>query len=131
MPGMEYFKNSEFYYAVTFHEMIHWTGHESRLNRFLSATVARFGSETYAQEELVAEIGSAFLCGITAIDNERLNDNRDAYIKNWLRALKDDPKLVVKAAGQAQKAADFILGREHDYDAPEKKKKPGNDDIPF
>jgi antirestriction protein ArdC len=114
MPQPEQFKSPEHYYSVLFHELTHSTGHECRLNRKgVSRTegkFAAFGSDKYAQEELVAEMGAAFLCGQAGIA-ERTVDNSAAYIASWLQRLKSDPKLVVQAAGQAQKASDWILGR--------------------
>jgi len=100
---------------VLFHELTHSTGHESRLNRKgVSGSDGQwspFGSQSYSQEELVAEMGAAFLCGQVGIV-ERTIDNSAAYIKSWLERLKDDRKLVIYAAAQAQKAADFILRRQ-------------------
>jgi antirestriction protein ArdC len=112
MPDPDQFRSSEDYYSVLFHELTHSTGHESRLNRKGVAGSdgqwSAFGSGSYAKEELVAEMGAAFLCGQAGIV-ERTIDNSAAYLASWLARLKDDPKLVVQAAAQAQKAADFIL----------------------
>jgi len=112
MPQMEAFDGAEEYYSTLFHELTHSTGHESRLNRkgIISGTAA-FGTKEYSKEELIAEMGAAFLCGHCQIDNKTI-DNSAAYIKSWLKQLKDDPKMVILAAAQAQKAADFILGIE-------------------
>ena len=74
----------------------------------LNNNISSFGNEEYSKEELVAEMGAAFLCGFTGIENITLN-NSAAYIQGWLKALKDDKKLVIMAAAQAQKAADYIL----------------------
>ena len=82
---------------------------ENPFNRKKLKTAA-FGSEEYSKEELVAEMSSAMLCGITGIDTAVI-DNQAAYIKNWLQAIRDDKKLVVFAASAAQKASDFILGK--------------------
>jgi antirestriction protein ArdC len=116
MPSPEQFKSGEDYYSVLFHELTHSTGHESRLNRKgvsgADGQWSAFGSQSYSKEELVAEMGAAFLCGQAGIV-ERTLDNSAAYIKSWLSRLKDDPRLVVQAAAQAQKAADFILGQQH------------------
>lgn len=113
MPSPEKFKSGENYYSVLFHELTHSTGHESRLNRKGVAGSdgqwSAFGSQSYSKEELVAEMGAAFLCGHAGIV-ERTLDNSAAYIGSWLKKLKDDTRLVVQAAAQAQKAADFILG---------------------
>jgi antirestriction protein ArdC len=112
VPPMADFKNVDEFYCTMFHEMIHSTGHKSRLNRKGIETVAAFGSETYSKEELVAEMGAAMLCGMAGIDSSTI-DNSASYIKSWLRALKDDSRLVIQAASQAQKSADYILGVEN------------------
>jgi len=113
MPQPEQFKSAEDYYSVLFHELTHSTGHQSRLNRKgvtrSEGKLAAFGSDPYAKEELVAEMGAAFLCGQAGIV-ERTMDNSAAYIASWLERLKNDSKLVVQAAAQAQRAADYILG---------------------
>jgi antirestriction protein ArdC len=114
MPSPEQFRTGEDYYSVLFHELAHSTGHETRLNRKgvsgAEGEWSAFGSTPYAKEELVAEMGAAFLCGQAGIV-ERTLDNSAAYVGSWLQRLKDDRKLVVHAAAQAQKAADFILAR--------------------
>jgi antirestriction protein ArdC len=114
MPSPERFETPENYYSVLFHELTHSTGHESRLNRkgVSGGERAGFGSQSYSKEELVAEMGAAFLCGRAGIV-ERTIDNSAAYVASWLERLKDDARLVVLAAAQAQKAADFILGRQY------------------
>lgn len=110
MPQPELFHSAEGYYATLFHELTHATGHASRLHRKeIADTVIRFGSTDYSKEELVAEMGAAFLAGQAGI-SEPLIENSAAYIDGWLSRLRKDPKLVVHAAAQAQKAADFILG---------------------
>jgi antirestriction protein ArdC len=111
IPEPELFDSSEDYYCTLFHELIHATGHVSRLNR-KEVTENRFGSNPYCREELVAEMGSAFLCGHCEIENKTI-DQSASYIQNWLQILKDDRKLVVHAAAQAQKACDFILDVEY------------------
>jgi antirestriction protein ArdC len=110
MPGQARFEGSEQYYATLFHELIHATGHETRLNRSTLTEKAGFGSDPYCREELIAEIGAAFLCGQAEIA-ERTIDNSAAYVAEWLKRMKDDKKLIVQAAAQAQRAADFVLGR--------------------
>lgn len=107
-PLCDYAKPEE-YYSTLFHEHVHSTGHSKRLNRPGITEIAAFGDESYSKEELVAEIGAAMLCGVSGIDNSTL-DNSAAYVGSWLRKLKDDKRLIVQAAGQAQKAADYILG---------------------
>src|SRR6266487_2079754 len=116
MPAADQFNTGEDYYGVLFHELGHSTGHETRLNRkgfsASDGNWSAFGSNPYAKEELVAEMTAAFLCGEAGIV-ERTIDNSAAYLASWLRRLKDDSKLVVNAAAQAQKAADWILGKWH------------------
>ncbi|TWT96911.1 DNA primase TraC [Botrimarina colliarenosi] len=103
------FENRESYYATLFHELSHSTGHKSRLNRGLDEAPAPFGSPDYSKEELVAEMGSAFLCAAAGISPPTIEQSA-AYIDGWRKKLKDDKKLVVQAAGQGQRAADHILG---------------------
>jgi|SRR5579859_1848179 len=110
MPLVSRFRSAEFYYAILFHELIHSTGHESRLNREGVANLDTFASERYSKEELIAEIGSAFLCGHAGISKPEIEQNTTAYLQNWIAALKGDSRLIVSAAAQAQHAADMILG---------------------
>lgn len=109
MPNKELFTSVEEYYSTLFHELTHSTGHEKRLGRKDNFAVAAFGSVDYSKEELVAEMGAAFLCGITGIVNRTI-DNSAAYVQGWLKQLKNDKKLVVQAAAQAQRAVDHMLG---------------------
>lgn len=118
MPRPELFEGAEEYYGTLFHELTHSTGHPQRLNREGINQVAAFGSATYSKEELVAEMGAAFLCGHCGIDVATL-DNSTAYIASWLRVLKSDKRLVIHAAAAAQKAADFILGISHQHEETE------------
>jgi len=117
-----------------FHELTHATGHESRLNRKgvsgSDGLWSAFGSQSYSKEELVAEMGAAFLCGRAGIV-ERTIDNSAAYVRSWLQRLKDDARLVVLAAAQAQKAADFILGapEREDFPSSQSNARPRNADA--
>lgn len=108
MPNPRAFFKEEEYYSTLFHELIHSTGHESRLNRHEKLSDHRFGSQDYSQEELVAEMGSAYLCGMLGIENATI-DNSAAYIKHWIGKFKEDSKMLMMAASQAQKAVDYIL----------------------
>ncbi len=108
VPPISDFISSEAYYATLFHELVHSTGSAKRLNREGVANFDRFGSEKYSKEELVAEIGASFLNSIVGIDNEKIFKNTTAYLQSWLSALKDDKRLIVQAAAQAQKAVDYI-----------------------
>ena len=110
MPEPKSFKTEDGYHATLFHELVHSTGHEKRLKRQSITERNGFGSDPYCKEELVAELGSAFLCGQAGIV-ERTIESSATYIENWLTQLKNDKTLIVYAAAQAQKAADFILNR--------------------
>src|SRR3990167_5867957 len=115
MPMKESFGKAEEYYHTLFHEMTHATGHQSRLNREGIAAVSNFGSESYSKEELIAEMGACFLsaqCGIEPV----VIDNSASYIGNWLMKLRKDNKLVVQAAGQAQRAVDFLVGKKFEVE---------------
>lgn len=109
MPDRFRFEQEAGYFATLFHELVHSTGHKSRLNRSTITEAAGFGSNPYCKEELIAEMGAAFLCGQAEIA-DRIIENSAAYIQNWLEQLQNDHMLIVQAAAQAQKAADFILG---------------------
>ncbi|OUB30704.1 hypothetical protein BK708_10340 [Bacillus thuringiensis serovar yunnanensis] len=107
---MKDFPKVEEYYCTLFHEFIHSTGHSSRLKRDgITSATAHFGSEDYSKEELVAEIGASMLTGFAGFVDITF-DNSASYIQSWLRNLKNDKTLIVKAASQAQKAVDYILG---------------------
>lgn len=102
MPHIQAFKDLDNYKATLLHELTHWTGHESRLAREFGK---RFGSDAYAFEELVAEIGAAFLCAALGIKGEL---RHAAYVANWLKVLKEDNRAIFTAASQASKAADYL-----------------------
>lgn len=106
MPDRCEFTESKEYYATLFHETIHWTGAKKRLDRGFGA---HFGTEPYAKEELVAELGAAFLCSLTGID-QTVDENHAAYIQSWVKVLRDDPKMIVSAAAKACAAADWCRG---------------------
>lgn len=110
MPDRTCFDNSEEFYSTLFHELVHSTGHPARLNRSTLTDFERFGDENYSREELIAEMGAAFLSGYCGIENRTI-ENSASYLANWLKVLKSDSRLVLIAASQAQKAADMILGR--------------------
>jgi len=112
MPNRTRFDKQEEYYSTLFHELTHATGHGSRLNRPTLTEYDGFGGENYSREELVAEMGAAFLCAVTGIETQTL-DNSGAYVASWLHALKEDKRLVVTAAAQAQRAADYIRAKEN------------------
>jgi antirestriction protein ArdC len=108
VPRRADFAQPEAYYATLFHELAHATGHPRRLRRSALVTPAPFGSPDYSEEELVAEITSAFVCGAAGIAPATLPASAE-YVAGWLRALRADRRLVVTAAGHAQRAADLIL----------------------
>jgi antirestriction protein ArdC len=106
MPPVESFLETEGYYATLAHEMTHWTRHPSRLNRNLGRKT--WGDAGYAMEELVAELGSAFVCAELGLTPEIRTDHA-AYIKDWLQVLNNDTHAVFTAASHAQKAVDLLL----------------------
>lgn len=108
VPPAERFNSIEEYYATLAHEMVHATGSVKRLSRDFSGV---FGSDSYAQEELVAELGAALFCMEHAILQPDLTVNREAYCQHWAKRFKDNPEMIVYAAAQAQKACDFIHQR--------------------
>ena len=105
LPPFEAFKDKESYYATALHELTHWTRHETRLDRDFGRQ--RFGDVGYAREELVAELGSAFLCADLGITPEIREDHAD-YIGHWLNVLQDDTHAIFQAAVHAQRAADYL-----------------------
>ena len=108
MPKKKSFDSNDAYYAVLFHELIHSTGHTSRLNRIGVQQMSPFGSDLYSTEEIIAEMGSCYLTSFAGIATKPL-DNSVAYIQGWLERLKNDKRILIYAASQAQKAADYIL----------------------
>jgi antirestriction protein ArdC len=110
LPEPSAFQSPEEYYSTAFHELTHATGHASRVGRKGILEPSYFGSHSYSKEELVAEMGAAFLCGVAGIE-QRTIENSAAYIAGWLKALKNDRTLLVHAAAQAQHGSDYILNR--------------------
>lgn len=109
MPRIEAFKSMEAYYSTLFHEILHSTGHEKRLNRFSSVVDENIHDR--AIEELVAEIGAAFLSAESGIIRET-EENSVAYVTSWVEKIKNDPKMIISAASKAEKAFDFIMNRD-------------------
>jgi antirestriction protein ArdC len=105
MPPFESFRSAASFYATLGHETVHWTQHPSRLDRDLGRK--RFGDHSYAMEELVAEIGAAFLCADLELTPEIRNDHAP-YLAGWLKALRDDKRAIFTAAAHAQRAVDFL-----------------------
>lgn len=108
MPAREYFAKIKEYYSTFFHELVHSTGHTSRLNREDVMKTDKMNAESYSFEELVAEIGACFLIAYAGIGTEDMNNNI-AYLQGWLQRLKDDRKFIIIASASAQKAVDYIL----------------------
>jgi len=106
--GTETTTPAEGYYSTLCHELIHWSGAKHRLDRDLSS---RFGKEAYAIEELIAELGAAFLCSDLAIANKPRIDHAQ-YIANWLKVLKDDKRAIFAAASKASQAAGWLIDHE-------------------
>lgn len=113
MPAIDRFDNSECYYHTLFHELVHSTGHESRVCRKWFTSMDEWGADVYSFEELIAEIGSCYLDALAGISPSTI-DNNVAYIQGWLARLKNDKRFIIDAACKAQKAVDFILGSNYE-----------------
>lgn len=109
LPAPPTFRSMEDYYQTLFHEMSHATGHESRLNREGITQPVKFGSERYSKEELIAELGAAFLANEAGTLNQAQFDNSAAYLASWVQKFENDPKMIVSAASQAQRSSDYVL----------------------
>jgi antirestriction protein ArdC len=107
VPQISQYEVREEYYSTLFHEMTHSTGHETRLARIVN--VAAFGSQDYSKEELVAEMGAAMLVSTAGIECEKAFRNSVGYLQGWMKALSNDNKLIVIAAGKAEAAVKYIL----------------------
>lgn len=112
MPPRDSFKSSPAYYSTLFHELTHSTGHESRLHRFDASGLHGFGSADYSKEELVAELGAAFLLAKLGIRTETEAEQNQAYINGWIERLQNDSSLIVSAGSQATKATNLIIDGE-------------------
>jgi antirestriction protein ArdC len=110
LPARESFHSPEEFYSTAFHELTHATGHPDRITRKGNTEAAYFGSHEYSREELVAEFGASMLCAQAGIEQQTIT-NSAAYIQGWLRVLKGDKRLAIIAAGQAQRAVDYILNQ--------------------
>jgi antirestriction protein ArdC len=111
LPDFAAFKSVHGFYSTAFHELAHWSGHKSRLDRIEKADSRR--SKEYAFEELIAEISAAFLCADHGIATD-FEGQHVAYIQSWIQLLKDDKKAIFRAASMAQKAADYLHGLQGD-----------------
>ena len=110
MPERALFISPEAYYSTLFHELAHSTGHSKRLDRATLVDAGRFGDANYSKEELVAEMSAAYLCGLAGIENQTINESA-SYLQGWLSRLRNDARLLISAASQAQKAVDYMTGR--------------------
>lgn len=110
MPSRQAFEDAEEYYRVLFHELAHSTGHRTRLERDGICNPIRFASHDYSEEELIAEMAAAMLCGHAGIESQKADENTAAYLDHWLKKLKREPNWLVSAGGAAQKAVDHIRG---------------------
>ena len=110
VPMKSQFENANEFYSTAFHELTHSTGHKSRLDR-IHVGVAAFGSEEYSKEELVAELGAAGMLNLLGIEIPETFKNSTAYIQSWIKALRNDKKMIVMASSKAEKAIAYILGR--------------------
>ncbi|MBN2715307.1 MAG: antirestriction protein [Deltaproteobacteria bacterium] len=123
----QYFFSSEAFYTTLWHECAHATGHESRLNRTGVMTDTRFGSDVYSKEELVAELSVCFIAsGKVGIPQQALEDSA-SYIASWLKVLKNDNRMIVFAASQAEKAAQYILNEQKEENEDDKGSEPSGD----
>lgn len=113
LPEQTRFATVEEYYSTLFHELSHSTGHHTRLDRKIDTNPKPFGSADYGKEELVAEMSAAFLCSSAGIQPTVIA-NQAAYVGGWLKQIKADKKLVISAAGQAQRSADWICHQRHE-----------------
>lgn len=109
IPCREQYADINEFYGTLFHEMIHSTGHKTRLNRLESGRSAAFGGEEYSKEELVAEIGAASLLNYVGIETPETFKNSAAYIQSWLKVLKNDNRFIISASSKAEKAVEYIL----------------------
>lgn len=112
VPCKEQYQNIEEFYSTLFHEMVHSTGHKSRLDRKDIKDCLYKGDENYSKEELTAELGSAFLINMLDIETEKSFKNSSAYIQSWLRVLKNDTHFIVSASSRAEKAVNYILNEQ-------------------
>jgi len=115
MPTIEHFDNVSSYYYVHYHELVHSSGHVTRLNRPGVAETHLFGDPVYSFEELVGELGAGMIGSWLGLEPAYL-ENSASYIQGWLKALAGDSQMVVKAAKAAQKAADLIIGEVGEQD---------------
>ncbi len=128
LPPQQSFKDSGGYYGTALHELAHWSGHPTRLNRYTLAENYKFGDTNYAKEELRAELASVFLAAEKGIPHNP--ENHAAYVGSWIQLLKQDKNEIFRAAHDASKAADFVLALERDTSIADQALSSGNDVSP-
>ncbi|QIP14735.1 DUF1738 domain-containing protein [Spirosoma aureum] len=109
MPDLNRFVSSEAYYGVLFHELTHWTGHSSRLNRATVTDALKFGDTNYSKEELIAELGACFLCHHHGINTPETQQNTESYLAHWIAVLKKNSRFLWESASEAQAAYSYLL----------------------
>lgn len=109
MPELARFRSSEEFYGVLFHELTHWTGHSTRLNRQTLTDAVKFGDTNYSKEELTAELGACFLCNHHGISTPATEQNTESYIAHWIGVLKKAPRFLWDAASDAQAAFAYLI----------------------
>jgi antirestriction protein ArdC len=114
LPPMKDFKSIEGFYSTAFHELVHSTGHKSRLNRHTEKDAAIGDELDYSKEELIAQIGASFLCAEAGIYNRHEQERSADYIKGWISVFKDKPSMLWQCAAKAQRAVDYMLGVKFD-----------------
>lgn len=112
VPCKEQYTDIAEFYSTLFHEMVHSTGHKTRLDRLDTSINSRFGSEIYSKEELVAEIGSATILNLLGVETPKTFKNSTAYLQSWLRVLRNDNRFIISAATRAEKAVEYIMNKE-------------------
>ena len=112
VPCKEQYQAIEEFYSTLFHEMVHSTGHKTRLDRLETGSNAHFGSASYSKEELCAELGSASILNILGIETPKTFNNSTAYIQSWLRVLRNDNRFIISASSRAEKAVKYILNEQ-------------------
>jgi antirestriction protein ArdC len=109
LPPRDAFKDPESFYDTAYHELIHATGHDTRLSRKGITESKRFGTDPYAKEELIAELGASFVCGRVGIVDRTIKES-SAYINGWIKTLRNDKRLLINAASAAEKASNYVMG---------------------
>ena len=115
LPRMDLYASPQEYYSTYYHEIIHATGHKSRLDRKSVVDSDGYGNNLYCKEELIAELGACYLCAESGIDSATI-ENSASYLNNWINVLRGSPKLIIEASIAAKKASEFLIGKANDVD---------------